>query len=100
MLVVRWQKQLCSNIPGAGLPMLVSSTCVVIGERNIGAPPAYIAKLTSLMPMELEMAACIKSNFMLTVCAGCLCSATAQAARTHEMIEDQTCSTLSCHTSI
>ena len=49
VLVVRWQEQLCSNVPGAGLPMLVSSTCVVIGERIVGAPPAYTAKLTSLM---------------------------------------------------
>ncbi len=40
VLVVRWQEQLCSNVPGAGLPMLVSSTCVVIGERIVGAPPA------------------------------------------------------------
>ena len=99
-LVGRWQKQLCSNIPGAGLPMLVSSTCVVIGERNVGAPPAYTAKLMSLMQMELEMAACINSNFMPIVCASCSCTAMAQAARTHEMVEDQTCSTLSCHASV
>ena len=69
-LVGRWQKA-CSNIPGAGLPMLVSSTCVVIGERNVGAPPAYTAKLMSLMQMGLEMAARINSNFMPIVCATC-----------------------------
>ncbi len=62
MLVVRWQEQLRSNLPGAGLPMLVSSTCVVIRERIFGAPPEYTAKWTSLMQMELEMAACIIST--------------------------------------
>lgn len=98
--MVHWQEQLCSNIPGAGLPMLVSSTCVVIGERIVGAPPAYTTKLKPLMQMQLETAACIKSNFMPIVCASCLCTAMAQAARTHEMVEDQTCSTLSCHISI
>ena len=67
--------------PGAGLPMLVSSTCVVMGDRMACAPPAYHAMMRSCnhssnsytLQTQVTHHVCtgsLQQSFVSSVCCG------------------------------